>query len=129
MCFRTTGFDEGHLLLLLLAQHTLDEAFAQTFGEAQLENHVVLRLLHHTMRRLEERVVAATAAQGVGMEARGAVIMRHHAPLLAYTVAVKHHVGVLLESAGVDVDFAILGIRCLGLNVDVVDKYFNVFHF
>ena len=125
---RTPGFDKCHLFLLLLAQHTLYEAFAEPFREAQLEDHVVQRLLHRAVRRLEERVVAAAAVVGVGVEARRAVVLGHHAPLLARAVAVRHQVGILHESAGIDVDFAILGIRCLGLDVDVVDKNFDVLH-
>lgn len=127
--FRATCFHEGRQFLLLLAQHTLYEAFAQSFREAQLEEDVLLRLLHRAVRRLEERVVAVAAAYGVGVEARGAVVVRHHTSFLADAVAVRHQVGILLEGAGVDVDVAVLVEDRLSLDADVVDKNFDVFHF
>ena len=115
-------------MLLLLAQHLHYEVFAEMFGEAEHENHVVLRLLHRTVRGAEEGVVAAAAVHGVGAEAGGAVVLGHQAPSLAGAVAVSHKVGVLLEHARIDVDTAILIVNRLSFDTDVADENFLFFH-
>ena len=95
-----------------------------------MEDDIALRLLHHAVSRLEERVVAAAAVVGVGVEARRAVVLCHHASLLARAVAVPHQVGILLKGAGEDVDVAVLVEDRLGLDADSVDKDFLCFfHF
>ena len=115
-------------MLLLLAQHLHYEVFAEMFGEAEHENHVVLRLLHRTVRGAEEGVVAAAAVDGVGGETARAVVLGHHAPSLAGAVAVSHEVRILLESAGIDVDTAVLVVNRLGFDTDVADENFLIFH-
>ena len=116
------------MFLLLFAQHTLYEALAQPFWEAQLEDDIALRLLHRAVSRLEKSVVAAAAVVGVGVEARGAVVLCHHAPLLAGSVTMYNDVVALFEGARVDVDFAVLRILCLSFDVDFSDKNFDVLH-
>jgi len=123
------GVEEGGLFLLFGAEEGSDEFEAEVFGETEDEDDLVAGFLDLAVRGVEEEVVTAAGVDGVGVKARGAVVLCHHAPLLARAVAVCHQVGVLHESAGMDVDFAILGIRCLGLDVDVVDKNFDVLHF
>ena len=51
------GFDEGQLLFLFFVQHLHYEAFAETFGETDLEDHVVLRLLDGAVGCKEEDVL------------------------------------------------------------------------
>ena len=94
-----------------------------------MEDDIALRLLHRAVSRLEKRVVAAAAVVGVGVKARGAVVLCHHAPLLAGSVTVYNDVVAFLEGAGIDVDFPVFRILCLGFDVDVVDKNFDVLHF
>ena len=86
------GFDEGQLLLLLQAKHLHYEAFGEAFGEADLEDHVVLRLLDGAVGCEEEDVVAAAAVDGVGAEVGGAVVVGDHAPFLAGAAAMRHEV-------------------------------------
>ena len=116
-------------MLLLLVQHLHYEAFAETFGETDLEDHVVLRLLDGAVGCEEEDVVAAAAVGGVGTEVGGAVVLGHHASFLAGAVAVRHEVRVLLKGAGIDVDAAILVEHRLGFDADVVDEDFLVVFF
>ena len=107
---------------MFVAEHSHDGGFAEAFVEAELEDGALAGLLHLAMGGAEEGVVAAAAIDGVGVEVAGAVVMGDHASFLAGGVAVSHEVGVLLEGAGVDVDVAVLGIDCLGLDADVVGE-------
>ena len=115
-------------MFLFLAQHLHYEAFAEIFAEAELENHIVLRLLDGAVRRLEEGVVAAAAVGGVGAEARRAVVVGHHAPFLADAVTMRHKVGILLERARIDVDTAVFVVHRLRFDADVVDENLLIFH-
>lgn len=88
--------------------------------EAELEDDAVASYLHLAVGGAEEGEVAAAGVDGVGVEVAGAVVVGDHTTFLAGGVAVSHDVVVLLEGAGEDVDVAVLGVDCLGLDADVV---------
>ena len=64
--FCPTGLDECLQLARLVTEQGLDECLAQSLGEPQLEDHVLLRLLRLAVGRAEQHVVAAAAVLGVG---------------------------------------------------------------
>ena len=129
LCFRLTCLDKRCLLVRLFAEERLDERLAHPLGDAQLENHILQRLLHLAVSRSEERVVARAAVLGVGTEVACAVILRYHATLLTGTVTTAHDVLSRLKPARVDVDVTVLIEHCLCLHLEILDKYVLLFAF
>ena len=116
------------MFILFHAEEGVDEFEAEVLGKAEDEDEVFAGLLDLAVGGVEEEVVAAAAADGVGTEVAGAVVVGLHAPFLAGAVAVRHEVGVILEGAGVDVDVAVLVEDRLGLDADIVDENSLSFH-
>ena len=115
-------FDKGAHLLDLLHQQRLNHRLAQAFGQMQLHNDVVLRLLHHAVAGAEDGLVAAAAPHGVGPEHRRPVVLGHHAALLAHKVPVGHNVVVLLKFPRRNLYLAVFKIHRLRFDACVVDK-------
>ena len=64
----------------------------------------------------------------VGTEMARAVILRHHASLLAGACPSAHDVLAQLKSAGADVDVPISIKNCLCLHVEIFDENSVLFH-
>lgn len=75
------------------------------------------------MFRLHERSVAYGAVLAIRTEVLGAIVIGHHASLLACLVlTIGHDVLTLFEAARIDVDVTVGHEYCLRLHVCVLDE-------